>query len=161
MIGWLRRILPGQDRSGNNAGATRRLDPSDPFIINLYDDRVVVHRPDGQREEVAWDVLERVVVRVSDRAPWAGTAWLILIGAEDSGQGCVVPFDAANHAALLERLRALPGFNHQKLDNAMRDAAAGKSRSDAICWKRGADAGSEGAHQGGNAGGSDDARRAS
>ncbi|SOZ15190.1 conserved hypothetical protein [Cupriavidus taiwanensis] len=139
MISWLRRILPGQD-ARDQTGSARRPDPSEPFIVNLYDDRVVVHRPDGQREELAWNVLERVVVRVSDRAPWAGRAWLILIGAPDSGQGCVVPFDAANHAALLEQLRALPGFNQQKLDNALRDAAAGKSRSDAICWKRGAEA---------------------
>lgn len=158
MIGWLRRIFPGQARAGSNAGNPRRPDPSEPFIINLFDDRVVVHRPDGQREELAWDALERVVVRVSDRTPWAGTAWLILIGTPDSGQGCVVPLDAANHAALVERLRALPGFNDQKLDNALRDAAAGKSRSDAICWKRGAQA------QPGTdeepAGGSDDAGRA-
>lgn len=159
MIGWLRRIFPGQDTAGSNAGT--RHDPSDPFIINLYDDRVVVHRPDGQREEVAWDILERVVVRVSNRAPWAGNAWLILIGAEDSGQGCVVPLDAANHAELVERLRALPGFNQQKLDNALRDAAAGKSRSDAICWKRGAGAGTEGANAGGDAGGSNNAGSAS
>lgn len=140
MISWLRRILPGQGGTRDQAGSARRPDPSEPFIVNLYDDRVVVHRPDGQREELAWNVLERVVVRVSERAPWAGRAWLILIGAPDSGQGCVVPFDAANHAALLEQLRALPGFNQQKLDNALRDAAAGKSRSDAICWKRGAEA---------------------
>ncbi|MFS8935226.1 conserved hypothetical protein [Cupriavidus taiwanensis] len=140
MISWLRRILPGQGGARDQAGSARRPDPSEPFIVNLYDDRVVVHRPDGQREELAWNVLERVVVRVSERAPWAGRAWLILIGAPDSGQGCVVPFDAANHAALLEQLRALPGFNQQKLDNALRDAAAGKSRSDAICWKRGAEA---------------------
>ncbi|EYS86626.1 hypothetical protein CF68_05245 [Cupriavidus sp. SK-4] len=158
MIGWLRRIFPGQARSGSNAGSNRRPDPSEPFIINLYDDRVVVHRPDGQREEVAWDALERVVVRVSDRAPWAGTAWLILIGTPDSGQGCVVPLDAANHVALLEQLRALPGFNHQKLENALRDAAAGKSRSDAICWKR--DAAAQTEADAGHAGGSDDAGRA-
>ncbi|WP_427312545.1 hypothetical protein [Cupriavidus sp. H39] len=155
MISWLRRILPGQAGAGNQAGSARRPDPTEPFIINLYDDRVVVHRPDGQREEVAWDVLERVVVRVSDRAPWAGTAWMILIGEPGSGQGCVVPLDAANHAALLQQLRALPGFNDQKLDNALRDAAAGKSRSDAICWKRSADA--RAGTNAGHAGGSDDA----
>ncbi|NUO88814.1 MAG: hypothetical protein HOQ33_17345 [Cupriavidus sp.] len=151
MISWLRRILPGQGGARDHAASARRPDPSEPFIVNLYDDRVVVHRPDGQREELAWNVLERVVVRVSDRAPWAGRAWLILIGAPDSGQGCVVPSDAANHAALLEQLRALPGFNQQKLDNALRDAAAGKSRSDAICWKRGAEAQPEsGADQAGD-----------
>ncbi|BDB23127.1 hypothetical protein Tamer19_50170 [Cupriavidus sp. TA19] len=157
MTGWLRRLFPGQ--GGTQAAAAQPRDPSEPFIINLYDDRVVVHRPDGQREEIAWDALERVVVRVSNREPWTGTAWLILVGAPDSGQGCVVPVDAANYAALAEQLRALPGFNQQKLDNALRDAAAGRSRTDAICWKR--VAGDGGAAPGGNAGSSDDAGRAS
>ncbi|PLQ02331.1 hypothetical protein [Cupriavidus pauculus] len=113
------------------------VDPNQPFVVNLYDDHLVVHRPDGQREELSWDSLERVVVRVSDRAPWAGTPWLILAGDADSQQGCVVPMTAANHDALVERLQQLPGFNQQKLDNAMRDAAAGKSRTDANLWKRG------------------------
>jgi hypothetical protein len=113
------------------------VDPNQPFVVNLYDDRLVVHRPDGQREELAWDALERVVVRVSDRAPWAGTPWLILAGDAQSQQGCVVPMTAANHDALVQRLRQLPGFHQQKLDNAMRDAAAGKARTDANLWKRG------------------------
>ncbi len=115
---------------------TRAVDPNEPFVINIYDDRVVVHRPDGQREELAWDALEKVVVRVSDRAPWAGTAWLILAGDAASQQGCVVPMTAANHEALVRRLQELPGFHQQKLDNAMRDATSGKSRTDANLWKR-------------------------
>jgi hypothetical protein len=138
MIGWLRRLFPGNTGTTHNPPVKRRIDPNEPFVINLYEDRVVVHRPDGQREEVTWDVLERVVVRVSNASPWSGKLWLILAGAPDSGQGCVAPMDAANATALLERLQALPGFNQQKLDNALRDAEAGKSRSDAICWKRGA-----------------------
>ncbi|WP_423194856.1 MULTISPECIES: hypothetical protein [unclassified Cupriavidus] len=145
MIGWLRKLFPsaqpgGQahDHAGDRAPVTaRRASTGDPFVINLYDDRAVVHRPDGQREEIAWDALERVVVRVSDRAPWAGTAWLILAGDTGSKQGCVVPLDAANHDALVAHLRTLPGFNQQKLDNALRDAAAGRSRTDANLWKRG------------------------
>ncbi|CAG9169942.1 hypothetical protein [Cupriavidus pampae] len=151
MIGWLRKLIPSSDtnRNGNSSGnlsgtsraasaaTPRRVDAGEPFVINLYDDRVVVHRPDGQREELAWDVLERVIVRVSNRAPWAGTAWLILVGDGDSKQGCVVPLDAANHAALLAHLRTLPGFSEQKLDNALRDAEAGRARTDANLWKRG------------------------
>ncbi|PWK38476.1 hypothetical protein [Cupriavidus plantarum] len=152
MIGWLRKLFPSDGADSRNVGSpashgnrrasasaapsTRRADAGEPFVINLYDDRAVVHRPDGQREEVSWDALERVIVRVSDRAPWAGTAWLILVGDGDSKQGCVVPLDAANHDALLTHLRAMPGFNEQKLDNALRDAEAGRARSDAILWKR-------------------------
>jgi hypothetical protein len=136
MISWLRKILPG----GSSKPAPSR-NAGDPFVVNLYDDRLVVHRPDAKREELEWDALERVVVRVSNRDPWAGKAWLILVGREDEhghGHGCVVPVDAVNHDALLQRLQALPGFQQQKLDNALRDARAGKSRSDAICWKRSA-----------------------
>ncbi|RZT43104.1 hypothetical protein [Cupriavidus agavae] len=126
-----------------NTGTTRhrtavpQVDPNQPFVVNLYDDRLVVHRPDGQREELAWDALERVVIRVSDREPWAGKPWLILAGDAESQQGCVVPMAAANFDALLQRLQQLPGFHQQKLDNAMRDAGAGKTRTDANLWKRG------------------------
>ncbi|MCY0857753.1 hypothetical protein [Cupriavidus sp. D39] len=139
MISWLRKILPTGNRA--QASRARSVDPGQPFVVNLYDDRLVVHRPDGQREELEWDVIERVVVRVSNREPWAGKAWLILVGDPKSNgtpRGCVVPLDAANHAALLERLQAFPGFNQQKLDNALSDAAAGKHRTDANCWRRGA-----------------------
>jgi len=87
-------------------------------------------------------------VRVSNREPWAGKAWLILVGdpnADGAPRGCVVPLDAANHTALVERLQAFPGFNQQKLDNALSDAAAGKHRTDANCWKRGAQPAESGA----------------
>lgn len=146
MINWLRKILPAGERTP--ASRARSVDPAQPFVINLYDDRLVVHRPDGQREELEWDVIERVVVRVSNREPWAGKAWLILVGdpdADGAPRGCVVPLDAANHAALVERLQAFPGFNQQKLDNALSDAAAGKHRTDANCWKRGAQPAQSGA----------------
>ncbi|KDP85903.1 hypothetical protein CF70_011070 [Cupriavidus sp. SK-3] len=153
MIGWLRKVLP----VGNRAETSRApsYDPAQPFVVNLYDDRVVVHRPDGQREELEWDAIERVVVRVSNREPWAGPAWLILVGdpaADGTPRGCVVPLNAVNHAALVERLQAFPGFSQQKLDNALRDAAAGKHRTDANCWKRGAQAVEASSDNVGNAG---------
>lgn len=135
----LRKLFSGggtQHTHSSKPAAARQVVPGEPFVINLYDDRLVVHRPDGQREELAWTALERVIVRVSDRAPWAGAAWLILAGDADSKQGCVAPLDAANGDALVAHLQALPGFHQQKLDNALRDAAAGKSRTDAVLWKR-------------------------
>ena len=109
------------------------VDPTQPFVVNLYDDRLVVHRPDGQREELAWDALERVVVRVSDRAPWTGTPWLILAGDAQSQQGCVVPMTAANHDALgagpclgLEKPpRHIGQFLGKFLDRAMHQRGGG------------------------------------
>jgi len=135
----LRKLFSGggtQHTHSSKPAAARQVVPGEPFVINLYDDRLVVHRPDGQREELAWAALERVIVRVSDRAPWAGPAWLILAGDAESKQGCVAPMDAANSDALVAHLQTLPGFHQQKLDNALRDAAAGKSRTDAVLWKR-------------------------
>lgn len=138
MVSWLKKLFGGAD---DNATAARtQAEPEQPFIVNLFDDRLVVHRPDGQREELEWQALERVVVRVSRRAPWTGKAWLILVGEERPDgrqQGCVTPVDAVNHEALLARLRALPGFDQAMLDNALRDARNGRTRDDALCWQRG------------------------
>lgn len=138
MVSWLRKLFGGAD--GNTTVSSTQSEPEQPFIVNLFDDRAVVHRPDGQREELEWQALERVVARVSRRAPWTGKAWLILVGEERPDgrqQGCVTPLDAVNHEALLARLRALPGFNQAMLDNAMRDARNDRTREDAVCWQRG------------------------
>ena len=138
MVSWLRKLFGGAD--GNTTASRAQVEPDQPFIVNLFDDRLVVHRPDGQREELEWQALERVVARVSRRAPWTGKAWLILVGEERPDgrqQGCVAPLDAVNHEALLARLRALPGFDQAMLDNAMRDARNGRTREDVVCWQRG------------------------
>ncbi|KAA0182208.1 hypothetical protein FX016_04905 [Cupriavidus gilardii] len=138
MVSWLRKLFGGAD--DNTTASRTQAEPEQPFIVNLFDDRLVVHRPDGQREEVEWQALERVVARVSRRAPWTGKAWLILIGEERPDgrqQGCVTPLDAVNHEALLARLRAMPGFDQTLLDNALRDARNGRAREDVVCWQRG------------------------
>ena len=85
MTGWLRKILGGGADARADAAPTAVA--AEPFIVNLFDDRVVVHRPDGQREEVEWQRLSRVVVRATNRGPWAGKAWLILIGDEGDEVG--------------------------------------------------------------------------
>ncbi|MBY4898911.1 hypothetical protein [Cupriavidus sp. AU9028] len=133
MSGWIRKLF------GRAQEATDAQAPAQPFIVNLFDDCVVVHRPDGQREEVQWQHLASVVVRVSARAPWTGRAWLILpgdVGADGRQQGCVAPFDAMNFDTLLTRLQALPGFDRAALDQALDDARAGKTRADTVCWDR-------------------------
>lgn len=145
MISWIRKMFGGNDGGDTTQRAAARNareteTQREPFVVNLYDDRLVVHRPDGHREEVEWTQLDRVVVRVTNSGPWAGT-WLILPGVvEGDGKpyGCVIPAEAVNYGEVLAHLQAMPGFDQQKYENAMRDARAGKSRSDAICWKRGA-----------------------
>lgn len=132
-MSWIRKLF------GKTSPGTGEQAPPQPFIVNVFDDCVVVHRPDGQREEVQWERLTSVVVRVSSRAPWTGRPWLILpgdVGHDGRQQGCVTPFDAMNFDTLLARLQALPGFDQAALDQALRDARAGNSRPDAVCWER-------------------------
>lgn len=139
MTGWLRRLFGNGEARDEAATGDGKVPAAEPFIVNLFDDRVVVHRPDGQREELEWQALSQVVVRASSRAPWSGKAWAILIGdgaADGRPRGCVAPLDAINHEALVARLTALPGFDHAALEHAMRDARNGRARADAVCWQR-------------------------
>ena len=135
MMTFLQRLFgAGRHRPTAQPGseAERPLDPDAPFIASLHDDRVVVHLPNGKREEVEWAKLETVVARHMDEGAWANDGWLILVGTKKSRQGCVVPSRAENFAALLERVQALPGFDTEACARTL--AAPGP---DAVCWQRG------------------------
>jgi hypothetical protein len=135
MLGFFQRLLnPGQ-RNAQPASTTpsqTEIDPNAPFIVSMHEDRVVVHLPNGKREEVEWSKLEKIVVRNTNEGTWANDSWLILIGTKKSKQGCVVPRRADNFSALLERVQALPGFD---LDTCQRVMA--ETSPDAVCWERG------------------------
>lgn len=134
MMGFLQRLFGASERSSQTAAETQGdapVDPNAPFIASLHDDRVVVHLPNGKREEVEWNKLETVVVRHMNEGSWADESWLILIGTKKSRQGCVVPSHAENFAALLDRVRALPGFDTEACERTL--TAPGP---DAVCWER-------------------------
>ncbi|TMS56471.1 hypothetical protein MW7_015375 [Imbroritus primus] len=137
MLSFLQRLFgagrrDSQTTSGTAGSADAAVDPNAPFIASLHDDRVVVHLPNGKREEVEWDKLETVVVRHMNEGSWADESWLILVGTKKSRQGCVVPAHAENFAALLERVRALPGFDTEACERTL--ATPGP---DTVCWERG------------------------
>jgi hypothetical protein len=158
MIGWLRKVLNGdRDNAGGTAsgsgsasaspaaprGRASSRNASEPFVVNVFDDTVVVHRADGAREELAWTALDSVILRVSREPAWAGKLWLILAGRKSEKGfegGCVIPSDAINFDQVLARLQAMPGFDQRALDGAQRDLAAGKARRDTTAWRRKASA---------------------
>lgn len=117
-------------RNTNAATPAPALDT--PFIATLHEDRVVVHLPNGTREEVEWKNLESVIVRNSDKGTWANDTWLILIGTKKSRQGCVVPTTAENYDALLEHVRAMLGFDNDAFARAMTESGS----EDFVCWQR-------------------------
>ncbi|UGT39457.1 hypothetical protein LTV02_25745 [Nocardia yamanashiensis] len=71
---------------------------------------------DGRVEEVAWTELTEVRIITTADGPFAEDVFFVLIGA--TGKGCVVPHSAADRA-FLARLQALPGFDNEKVVEAM------------------------------------------
>ena len=120
------RVERAMRRAGPSA---RRLVPESLFVVRLGDDDVVCERPDGTRERVTWDDLQRVeIVNTSDGPMRPDTFWL-LIG--DAG-GCAIPWGATGERQLLDRLQKLPGFLNAAVISAATDA--GDARR--TCWER-------------------------
>ncbi|MFI1915290.1 hypothetical protein [Nocardia sp. NPDC020380] len=71
---------------------------------------------DGRVEEVAWTELAEVRLITTADGPFADDVFFVLIGA--TGKGCVVPHSAAD-TAFLSKLQRLPGFDNEKVLEAM------------------------------------------
>lgn len=137
MMGFLQRLFGAGARGSRQSANGRQhneqaVDPNAPFIASLHEDRVVVHLPNGKREEVEWDKLETVVARHNNEGTWANDSWLILVGTKKSRQGCVVPSRAENFQALLTRVKALPGFDQEACTKTLAEPGP-----DVVCWSRG------------------------
>ncbi|MGV9413346.1 hypothetical protein ACWDOP_25880 [Nocardia sp. NPDC003693] len=74
----------------------------------------------GRVEEVAWTELAEVRIITTADGPFAEDVFFVLIGA--TGKGCVVPHSAAD-TGFLARLQALPGFDNEKVIEAMMSVA--------------------------------------
>ncbi|MCM6777808.1 hypothetical protein NDR87_30410 [Nocardia sp. CDC159] len=70
----------------------------------------------GRIEEVLWQELSEVRIITTADGPFADDVFFVLIGAR--GNGCVVPHSAAD-TGFLARLQKLPGFDNEKVIEAM------------------------------------------
>ncbi|MFI5777419.1 MULTISPECIES: hypothetical protein [Nocardia] len=70
----------------------------------------------GRIEEVLWQELSEVRIITTADGPFADDVFFVLIGAK--GNGCVVPHSAAD-TRFLARLQKLPGFDNEKVIEAM------------------------------------------
>lgn len=96
----------------------------------VFDDNEIMRTMiDGRTETVRWDALEEVFILTSDRGPFVGDVFWILIG--KSG-GCAIPADAEGVTELIERLQELPGFDNEAVVYAMGSVSEAKF----ACWKR-------------------------
>jgi hypothetical protein len=108
-------------------GAARAPDP-DRVVV----DQVGVRRrlPDGRQEAVGWDDLVEVAIRTTPEGPWREDVFFLLTGRD--GGGVAVSQGEAVELGLLGWLQALPGFDNQRVVEAMTYA------EDAlfVCWRR-------------------------
>ena len=87
--------------------------------------------PDGRVEEVLWNDLVEVRIVTTSEGPFAEDVFWLLIGA-DGNNGVAVPGSAAT-GDLLDRLQALPGFDHEQMIVAM----GSTDEAQFICWQHG------------------------
>lgn len=85
------------------------------FVVSVDEIEVRCSHRDGSLERVAWAELERVDVVTTDDGPFAPDIYWLL---RSSSGGCAVPREAQGHPVLLERLLALPNFDHQNFIRA-------------------------------------------
>jgi hypothetical protein len=96
--------------------------------VQVTDDGVSRTLADGTIESVAWDELDSVRVMTTPEGPAAEDVFFVL---EAGDHGCVVPQGSAPDG-FLPRLQALPGFDNEKLIEAMSTA----EEAEFACWQR-------------------------
>lgn len=95
--------------------------------ISVDDIGVSVRLADGTTESVQWDELIEVSVVTNDKGPFEEDTFFVL---RSENSGCVVP--GLRSAALLRRIQKLPGFDNEKVIEAM----GSTSNARFICWQR-------------------------
>jgi hypothetical protein len=96
--------------------------------VDVTEDGVTRTLSDGRVESVTWDALTEVRVVTTSQGPFAEDVFFVLAAGES---GCVVPQSHASEA-LLAVLQALPGFDNEKLIEAMGSA----TDAEFVCWRR-------------------------
>jgi hypothetical protein len=85
---------------------------------------------DGREEAVTWDELNEVTLLVLPKGPWGDRVRFVLDGG--GLRGCIVPRHVAIDGGLLDRLAALPGFDHRALAEALGQERTGST----VLWSR-------------------------
>ena len=98
-------------------------------VVTITDESITCTRSDGLVESVPLNELRAVLIETTDEGPWFDDVYWILVG---QNGGCVVPSEAQNADALLERLQELPDFNNAVVIEAM--TCTENQRF--LCWER-------------------------
>lgn len=81
---------------------------------------------DGREEAVDWGELTEVEVVTAQRGPHARHGGVVVL-AGDATRGCLIPLDRIDDTGLVEHLQLLPGFDVQRLIEALGRKAPSRS----------------------------------
>ena len=85
----------------------------------------------GKIEEAHWKKLGEVSIMTNDKGPFEEDVFWVLI--EDDGQnGCIIPLSVPESQKVLERVQQLPGFDNEKLIEAM----SSSKNMEFLLWKK-------------------------
>ncbi len=105
MFGWLRRRAKG-------------LQPEGQWVVDVGPERIRVTDAAGGTTALAKADLAAVVIETNDSGPWGADLWWLLFGL--GGKLAVTwPQGATGEAAVIDRLMAMRGFDHQQMIAAM------------------------------------------
>jgi hypothetical protein len=106
----------------------RRLMPESRYVVEISETGVSCRNPDGSTQTVQWHDLKEVEIVTTAAGPLLPDVFWVLHG---SSSDCIIPQGATGEAALMERVRALPGFRNDALTDAMRSARNKRF----LCWE--------------------------
>ena len=95
----------------------RRRQPEEDWLVSLTGERLSVADPKGETRELVMADLSRVVIETNDSGPWGSDFWWLLFG-PDGELVLAFPQGASGEKAAMDRLLALPGFDHEAMTRA-------------------------------------------
>jgi hypothetical protein len=94
------------------------LNGEEHWTVTTLDDRIEAVDPKGEVRSVAFDDLRGVMIETNDTGPIGTDLWWLLFGADDR-LACAFPQGATGEKEAVDRLIALPGFDHEAMILAM------------------------------------------
>ncbi|HEY2811841.1 MAG TPA: hypothetical protein VGJ03_00110 [Acidimicrobiales bacterium] len=98
------------------------------FVVNDWGVKRTL--ADGRREEVSWTEVNEVRLTTLPKGPWGDRVRVILDGGGE--RGCIVPYETAYDGGLVDRVTALPGFDHRTLAEVLDKPQTGT----VVVWAR-------------------------
>lgn len=99
-------------------------------VVTADDAAITAAYPDGRRESIAWNDVQRIAIETNDSGPWGADLWWLF---EGTSQRCAYPQGATGDQETLVTLsQRFPGFR----DDVVIEAMGCTANARFVCWER-------------------------